>query len=199
MDSSKITKAVVLRAWRPWLGTFLLLLGLSLAATSYWQASRMERLFHANFEALPQLAVAEKARVLDQVATTSSSQAIYQQALQYQEARQYRFALTAWRAYFLAEEKEVVPYAFLYAALAAHAEGDSKEAAYFLEQLPPGYLATPFGEQLQWYRALTALRQQDKGQAMALLQQLSQQPLTHYGSDRAPRLLATLAASSSED
>lgn len=173
------------------MGFFVLLVA---AAAAYWQDSKYERLFNAYFEPAS-LVMEEATRALD-VAGQQSKQSflIYKQALAYQEAQNYMAALTAWRAYLAAESHPNFAMPYWYASVAAHQVGAVEEAAYFLDQIPPTIAPPARNEQLQWHRALTALRQEDIPSAIQLLEATRQDPKTIYGKELAPSLLEALSA-----
>ncbi len=178
-------------SWLWWGGLLLLLVAMT---RLYWQDSKHERLFHMYFEPTS-LILEESTRALGTSDPSSKqSMLIYQQALSYQDAQNYTAALTAWRAY-LAEESHsnsVTPY--WYASVAAHQVGAVEEAAYFLNQIPPSIAPPIWNEQLQWHRALTALRQRDVSSAQQMLEFIRQAPKTIYGKELAPSLLEALRA-----
>lgn len=185
-------KPFSLANWQPAMYSLLLLVLLLLAGTSYWSHSWHERLFQAYFP--KQLLVnQEQYRVLaSSKDPTLTSSLLYQQALQYHYQQAFPEALMAWRAYFKEESQpsSVLPY--IYATHAAHSVGNVEAAAYFLQQLPEE-LADEQGEQLLWYRAITALRLKKTSQAHELLERISLRPLTLYGKELAPRLLEEIA------
>lgn len=175
----------------PWLSALFFLALLIAFGCSYWQESRHERLFNIYF-AKEAVVIEENTRV---VAATENRpeplSLIYQQALAYQSTRDYAAALMAWRAYFSEASHPDTSTPYWYAAIAAHQVGAVEEAAYFLDQIPLR-LPVARNEQLQWHRALTALRLKDIPLARQLLERIQVGATTIYGKELAPQLLAEI-------
>lgn len=179
------------RQVRGYLGGFFLLVFLGAATFVYWQQNRHERLFNVYF-AKEAVTIEENTRVLASTENRSEQLAlIYQQAVAYQSTRDYSAALMAWRAYFAEASHPDTSTPYWYAAVAAHQVGAVEEAAYFLEQIPPS-LPLARNEQLQWHRALTALRLKDISAARQLLEKIQVGATTIYGKELAPQLLAEI-------
>lgn len=174
------------RSYWPTLTAAATILLLLFAGWQYWAASENERLFDTYFDAQPIYGF-EQQRIVNRKESEQEI-SLRNQAQVYHLEGNYRKALMSWRAYFDAGTATDSWLPFLYAANAAMATGNSDEAAYFMDQLPPK-LEGAQGEQLQWYRAMLDLKQGQLGLAKTKLEALIDGAITPYGKIQAADLL----------
>lgn len=189
--SNRQPKMQVERMLRPFVWGLSFFALLAIAALLYWQENYHERLFHVYFIKEP-ITIVENTRVLAGIEGGSGQfSLLYQQAIAYQNAEDYPAALMTWRAYFREESPVGTPLPYWYAAIVAHQLGAVEEAAYFLDQIPSN-LPISRNEQLQWHRALTALRQKNTLLTRQLLEEMQHEAKTIYGKELATELLAEI-------
>lgn len=137
----------------PYLAVAVISLLLVFTWYNYRQDQVPQRLFATYFTPIPQTDFSNQRAV---AVVQPKMDEILSQALSYHLAGDYTFALTSWRA-FLEDYENPDFRAYLYAASAALATGKDDVAAYYLNQIP---LETSgeFGEEVNWYRALHALK-----------------------------------------
>lgn len=178
--------------WPARIAAAALILVLVWSGRQYWSATPEERLFTAYFDPVPRYGF-EQQRALRPTASSEEILDTRAQAIRYHFGGEYAEALTAWRAYFRSDPFPTDWKPYLLASIASMANGEWMDAENYLNQLPPN-LDGPVGEQLEWYRALLALRMEKPALARELLLGIKDSYQTLYGKEGAIALLEELEA-----